>query len=131
MVYNNVLLIRNNQQFLVLIHDYNCAWLIVMRLFVLVLSQVALLPTDSTVQLTDTLQPPASLTLPVTSPEHKIHDGIHTFPQCILRIPATSSYSQAFSNETRQRRLTSSQKLTTFGSATLSHANLQSSRSNP
>ena len=63
--------------------------------------------------------------------EHKIHDGIHTFPQCILQIPATSSYSQAFPNETRQRRLTSSQKLTTFSSATLNHANLQYSRSNP
>ena len=44
---------------------HNCAWLIVMRLFVLVLSQVALLPTDSTVQLTDTLWTPTSLTLPV------------------------------------------------------------------
>ena len=50
--------------------------------------------------------------------EREIHDGIHTFPQHILRIPAASSCSQAFSNETRQRRLTSSQKL-------------ESSRSNP
>ena len=30
--------------------------------------------------------------------EHKIHDGIHTFPQCILRIPAASSCSQARDN---------------------------------
>ena len=34
-------------------------------------------------------------------------------------------------NETRQRRPTSSQKLMTFGLATLKHANLQPSRSNP
>ena len=63
--------------------------------------------------------------------EHKIHDGIHTFPQYILRIPATPRHSQAFLSETRQRRLTSLQKLTIFSLATLNHVNLQSSSSNP
>ena len=27
--------------------------------------------------------------------EHVIHDGIHKFPQCILRIPVTPIWSQS------------------------------------